>query len=337
MRATQLTVGRVRGLQQLADERGLFTILGLDQRSSLRAMLGPTAPAAVPYDALVGVKLLLTRILAPRASAVLLDPVYGAAQAVGQGVLPGSTGLIVSLESSGYDGVATAPHTALVRGFGVRKAKLMGASACKLLLHYRPDSPTAGAQEGLAAEVGEACRVHDMPLLLAPLSFSIRPQTAPKGSSAFALERPRLVLESVGRLAPLGADLLAAEFPADLQYDSPEQALATCRRLSEAVAMPWVVYSVGAEFDLFRHQVEIACRGGASGFVAGRALWQEMARLPQEQWEEFAAVTATRRLETLVQIAHAQGRPYRPTVPVPADWPDSYGLALEPAPAALVD
>ena len=33
--------------------------------------------------------------------------------------------------------------------------------------------------------------------------------------------------------------------------------------------------SAGADYKTFNRQVEIACKAGASGFLAGRALWQE--------------------------------------------------------------
>jgi sulfofructosephosphate aldolase len=37
--------------------------------------------------------------------------------------------------------------------------------------------------------------------------------------------------------------------------------------------VPWVVLSQGVPQDEFPAAVETACRGGARGFLAGRALW----------------------------------------------------------------
>jgi tagatose 1,6-diphosphate aldolase len=337
VQAGRLTVGKLRGLQQLVDERGVFTMLALDHRASLRRALNPTAPAQVPYEAMVELKLLLTRALAPHASAVLLDPTYGAAQAISQWALPGEVGLIVSLEASGYEGEPTARLTALIEGWDVAKIKLMGASAVKMLLYYHPAAASARQQQVLAAGVAESCRIHDIPLLLGPLSYALSPATAPKGSPAFAQELPQIVSDTVRRLVPAGVDLLEAEFPSDLQYDSPETALAHCLRLSEASAAPWVVLSAGADYERFLRQVEIACRGGASGFLAGRAVWQEMTRLPREEWEGFAATTAVERFLTLAEVARAEGRAYRPTVPIGLGWLDTYGRRAEPVPAALAD
>ena len=336
METRRLTVGKLRGLQQLANERGVFTMLALDHRGSLRRALNPLAPAQVPYETMVELKLLLTRILAPQASAVLLDPVYGAAQAIGQGVLPGDTGLIVSLEASGYEGEATARRTVLIPHWDVSKIKQMGASAVKLLLYYRPEAATAAEQEALVASVAESCRIHDIPFLLEPLSYSLDP-AAPAGSQAFARELPLIVQGTARRLVPLGVEVLKAEFPADLRYDAPEVALSQVRRLTEAAEAPWVLLSAAADFALFREQVEIALRGGASGFLAGRAIWQEITRLPREEWEEFASTVASERWQALVAMANAEARPYRPTIPIPPDWLEVYGREAETIPAPLAD
>jgi len=332
-----LTLGKLRGVQQLADKRGIFTMVALDHRGSLRRALNPAAPAQVPYETMVELKLLLTKALAPHASAVLLDPVYGAAQAIGQGALPGSTGLIVSLEASGYEGEETARRTVLISGWDVGKIKRMGASAAKLLLYYHPEAATARQQEELTAALSEDCRRYDIPFLLEPMSYALDPVTAPKGSFAFARERPRIVYDTALRLVPLGVDILKAEFPSDLRYETPQEALTHCRRLTDAIRVPWVLLSAAVDYELFRQQVEIACRGGASGFLAGRAIWQEITRLRREEWEEFVSTTAVARLRSLVDIANAEARPYRPMAQVPANWLETYGRLPESVLAALAD
>jgi len=334
--ANALTVGKLRGLQQIANEQGILTMLALDHRGSLRQALNPTAPAQVLPETLVELKVLLTRVLAPRVSAVLLDPVYGVAQAIGRGALPGRVGLIVSLESSAYEGEDTARLTRLISGWSVGKIKRLGASAVKLLLYYHPGSTTARHQEQLAAAVAEDCREHDIPFLLEPMSYTVD-RTVPKGSWAFAQARPQIVNDTARHLVPLGVDVLKAEFPSDLRYESPEEALSHCRRLSETIAVPWVLLSAGVDYELFRQQVEIACRGGASGFLAGRAIWQEITRLRREEWEEFAATTAASRLETLIDIANAEATPYRPTITIPENWAEVYGREAKERLAALAD
>jgi len=64
-------------------------------------------------------------------------------------------------------------------------------------------------------------------------------------------------------------------------------------------------------FNSFRKQVEIACKAGASGFLAGRALWQEGAQIrSREERMAFFTSTAAPRLKELAEIADAYGRPW---------------------------
>jgi len=72
-----LSIGTLRGLQQLADPGGIFSMCAMDHRGSLREMLSPGAPDRVGGGDLTAVKLDLVEALAPEATAVLLDPLYG--------------------------------------------------------------------------------------------------------------------------------------------------------------------------------------------------------------------------------------------------------------------
>ena len=126
-----LRIGTLRGLDACASETGKLSVLALDHRNNLRRMLGPTDPGAVPYDQLVAAKRAVVRALSGAASGILLDPELGAAQAVVDGSLPAATGLIVSVEATGYGGPSTARVTSLLSGWSVAQAKRMGADAEK--------------------------------------------------------------------------------------------------------------------------------------------------------------------------------------------------------------
>ncbi|MGQ9683031.1 MAG: tagatose 1,6-diphosphate aldolase [Anaerolineae bacterium] len=328
-------LGKVHGLRQIANRHGIVTILGLDQRGSLRRSLNPEAPMAVPAEMLIAFKMLLLRVLAPFASAVALDPLTGAGHAVASGALPGDVGLVVSQENSGYEGQAEARRTTLVAQWDVARSKQLGASAVKLLVYYRPEAATATEQVALVCDVAASCRIHDLPLLLQPLTYAL-------GGSRDALatyrrERPHLVYDSLQHLAPAGPDLLIVEFPADLERHTTEEALDHCRRVTAGLPVPWILQSGAGDYDLFMRQVELACRAGASGFLAGRVLWQEMTRLPEREWEGFAASVSLERLQGLAAIANEEGRPVAPKVELSEDWYIGYGREAEAVPAALAD
>jgi tagatose-1,6-bisphosphate aldolase len=99
-----LSLGKLRGLTEIADPSGFFTICAMDHRESMRSMLQEKDPDVVSYEEMVEHKMELCRTLSPHVSAVLLDPNFGAAQAIAGGALSGNRGLLVSIEATGYRG-----------------------------------------------------------------------------------------------------------------------------------------------------------------------------------------------------------------------------------------
>jgi hypothetical protein len=83
-RVRQLSIGKMRGLQQISNAHGFFTMTALDHRGSMQRMIAPRSPEAVTNQ-LTRYKRDLTRALAPVSSAVLIDPIYGAAQVIAGG------------------------------------------------------------------------------------------------------------------------------------------------------------------------------------------------------------------------------------------------------------
>jgi tagatose-1,6-bisphosphate aldolase len=77
----------------------MMTMCAIDHRGALKRALNGKNPDKVSYQNVVDFKLDLCQAVAPFASAVLLDPEYGAAQAIAAGLLPGSKGLLVSMET----------------------------------------------------------------------------------------------------------------------------------------------------------------------------------------------------------------------------------------------
>jgi tagatose 1,6-diphosphate aldolase len=64
-------------------------------------------------------------------------------------------------------------------------------------------------------------------------------------------------------------------------------------------------------FDLFYQEVEIACQAGASGFLAGRALWQEATEISSRQERlKFLETTVVKRLEGLTKLANTHATPW---------------------------
>ncbi len=310
---SRLTIGKIRGLQQLANADGIFTICAMDHRRSLRRIIEGehVIEGGTEYEEMAQRKLELCSHLAPHASAVLLDPIYGAAQCIGNGVLPKSTGLLVSLEASGYGGGTEYRLTELQEGWSVEKIKRMGASAAKLLVYYRPDLiELAGKLLDMIDSIALDCQKYDLPFVVEPLSYPVGEEV--NNPRQFATVKEQLVPKTAQHITALPVDVLKAEFPADMRYKKDKAELIDlCRQLDKSSQVPWVVLSAGVSFELFCQQVEIACRGGASGFLAGRAIWQEAMNIDDAgERAQLLATLAVDRLNKLNEIAAKYAVPW---------------------------
>ena len=300
-----LTIGKIHGLHRCSSPDGTFTILALDHRGNLKRAINPNDPDSVPYQTIVQLKQDLTSVLSPKADGMLLDPVYGAAQMIASGALHAHTGLLVAVEKTGYAGDPTERETRILPGWGVEKIARMGAAAVKLLVYYHPEAPNRLIQEGIIQQVASECQDFDIPFFLEPLSYSLDPNKKKLPS----LERQQVVVETARRLTPMGVDVLKAEFPVDIEGDTDiENWHKACRALTAASVTPWVLLSAGVSFEDFRRQTEIACKEGACGVLAGRAVWKEAVSLKGESRMNFLETTATARLGTLGNLVKAHAR-----------------------------
>jgi tagatose 1,6-diphosphate aldolase len=303
-----LTLGIRRGLQQCSTRRGALSVLAVDHRQSLRRLLHPKAPGATTHAELTAFKRLVVSALAPSATAVLLDPEFGAPQCILTGDVPGSVGLVVAGEATGYAGEPTARQTRIQPGWSVHDGKQIGASAVKLLVYYHPDAPTALNTELLVRQFADECGTEQIPFFLEAVSYSLHEGHKTLGGD----ERRRVVLETARRLTPLGVDVLKAEFPLDATDEPDEREWErACVELSQASVAPWILLSASARYNIFLHQVRIACEAGASGVAVGRAVWQEAAAMVGTERREFLDGCARERMAEISQLCEALARPWQ--------------------------
>jgi len=308
---TQLTIGKLRGLQQLANQHGMLTLCAADHRDSLKKALGHGNPASVTYQDMVNFKLDLCQAVVPYASGVLLDPIYGAAQAITAGVLPGNVGMLVSIEETGYTGDKSRRITTLLPDWNAAKIKRMGASAVKLLIYFRPDlKDIAAHQLSLVRQLAQDCIKEDIPLLVEVVHYALDDQG--ETQLEFQKKKPQLVIESAAQITALPVDVLKTEFPAEigLGYDD-KTLLGFCNQLNEASRLPWILLSAGADYLSVEKEVQIASQAGASGFLAGRALWQESAPITdRSERMHFLQHTAAPRLQQIAGFVNSLGKPW---------------------------
>lgn len=312
-----MSLGKIRRLEQCADGSNRFVMLAADQRGNLRKALNPDNPGSVDSRALSGFKVDLMTSLSGEATAVLLDPEYGAAQSIAAGAIAGTAGLIVALEETGYIESPYDRRSKILPGWSAAQAEAIGASAAKLLVYYHPDAAGAAVQEALIAETAVECARVELPLIVEPLSFPLDDRALNND------ERRYVVAETARRLGWIdGVDVLKMEFPA--LPDEPETWEAACADLHAAAPVSWVLLSAGVDFDTFARQAQVACDAGASGVLAGRAVWKEAATLPRDGRLAFFATTGRTRMRALAEIVRSHAHPWRrpnpDAVDLPPDW-----------------
>jgi tagatose 1,6-diphosphate aldolase len=329
-----ISLGRLRGITRIADEHGIFTITALDHRGTLKSMLKRCIGSENPsWEDIVSEKVRLAKALLSHSSAVLLDPIYGLGPLIARGVIPPSVGILVACEQSGYEEFNNTRITILQPGWSIEGIKLAGGDAVKLLLFYNPEAPEAERQERLVEAVAKECRRHDLPLILEPIVYPVTPGQK-KSEPEFADSLSRLVIESARRLVPLGVDVLKAEFVVDVRREKDEPKIRDAYvELSETARVPWVLLSGGADFATFQRQFEFACEAGASGFLAGRAIWQDaMDHADPSDRERFLNRVAVGRLKILNAIASSLATPLhqklpKDALPTPGEgWHEKYAI-----------
>jgi tagatose 1,6-diphosphate aldolase len=300
-----LSAGKLWGLRRLADDAGRWKMIAVDQRPPvMQPIARQRGLAEAPYDDVAAVKRLLTQHLSPVASAMLLDPNYAYPQGVG--VVSPRTGLCLTLEHHVTQDHGQGRLSQPIPHWSVAQIRRIGADAVKLLVWYRPDAPEAvrAHQQALVRRIGQECRDHDIVLLLELLVYPLAGD-APGHVDA---HRTQLVLDSMRDFADpgFGVDIYKLEPPAMLRdVPDPEgpQAAAVQRTydaLGALTTRPWVLLSAASGPVDFERSLTYACRAGASGYLCGRAIWQDA-------FDRFPDLAAMGQALALEAVPYVQG------------------------------
>ncbi|MFI7709032.1 hypothetical protein [Nonomuraea sp. NPDC049480] len=253
-------------LSPLTRPSGGFAMLAVDQREAMRAMFAEHMPGPVLDETLTRFKVEATRVLSPYASGVLVDREFAFDAVTAAGAVAPGCGLIAAADRliPGADEIVGAVE--IDSEVVPAEVKAAGAVALKLLLLWRPDEDP-DKRVAMVEEFVAMCGAAGLISIVEPVSrkpLDGRPWDWADG-----------VLAAAKELGDLGADLYKAEVPLHGEGD-PAEILRGCEQLTAAIGSPWVVLSSGVRADLFPRAVELACKAGASGFLAGRAVWRDV-------------------------------------------------------------
>ncbi len=280
-----LSAGKLRGIRRMADAGGRFKMTAVDQRPPIINPIAAHHGGAAPWGEVARFKTMLVDILQGQSTAMLLDPNFAYPMAAAT-VLDPRLGLIMTLEDSVFTETAEGRLSSEIDGWSVEKIRRSGADAVKVLAWYRPDAPRSvnEHQKAFTRRIGEACQRYDIPYLFELLVY---PLPGEKNQTTQYIEmadkRADLVLESVAEFArpDYGIDIFKLESPVPAREcpgagaPGAEKVQALFDEMGRLCARPWVMLSAGAGMAEFRNVLSHAYAAGASGYLAGRAIWSE--------------------------------------------------------------
>ncbi len=317
------TIGKARRLSRLMNKNSQFSIVAMDQRAILTNVLAElknVAPDALPFSDVLAVKRLLVETLAEKASAMLFDPNIAVPAAIAH--LPRDTGLVVALEDHRVEDTGRGRKTNSIVGWSVEKIQRLGADAVKLLVWYNPDAaPDVRLhQQNYVRAVAQECARHEMPFILELLTFSLEPDGASADRyTEFQGKRSELVLRSVEEFSKPRylVDLFKLESPIPAKELGPftgneaDPAFADVGAICAEAGIPWVLLSGGGAPSQFMNVLDHAYAAGASGFLAGRAIWLEPIRFfpDLERCRQELKTSGRKILERLIDrtLSNARG------------------------------
>jgi len=245
---------------------GTYAMVAMDQRESLRTMFREHGHD----DSDERVRLFKTAVareLAPHASGFLIEPDFVADV---RPLVP--RGLIMAVDLLEQERGGIVEDTQLDEIDDVPD----GVVALKLLVIWRDDDRRRERVEMCERFVALAQR-HGVLSVLEPV-----------------VREDHQILDAARELGATRPSLYKAQAP------RAGDVVARCREITNALPVPWVVLSQGVPRDEFPQAVENACKGGARGFLAGRALWTNT--LAADDPTELLRTQSVPRLHELTEI-----------------------------------
>ena len=270
-------------MKNVSNERGVIAAAAMDQRGSLKKMLGSRANDA----GLEEFKINVTEVLTQHASAILLDPEWGlpAAKRRAKG-----SGLLLAYEKTGYDKALPGRLPDLLDVWSVKRLKEAGADCVKILLYYSTfdEKKINDHKQAWTERIGDECRANDIPFFLELIGYK---EGLDEKGADYAKLKPEVVAKSMEEFSKdrYGVDVLKVEIPINLQYVegaksfkgtkaySKAEALAHYRAAATATDKPFIYLSAGVSNAEFIEDLEFAAESGVkfNGVLCGRATWKD--------------------------------------------------------------
>jgi tagatose 1,6-diphosphate aldolase len=283
----KITPGKLAGLKRVSTERGIIAAAAMDQRGSLQKSLAKEKGGEVGDALMEEFKSLVTEVLTPHASAILLDPEWGLPAAKRRAK---NAGLLLAYEKTGYDKTGPGRLGDLLDHWSARRLKEAGADCVKILLYYTPfDSKDVNDKKHAWVErIGDECRANDIPFFLEFVGYE---EGADEKGFEYAKKKPQIVTESMREFSKprYGVDVLKVEVPVNMKFVEGAKAYAGQKAYTKKEAAdlflkaagvttkPFIYLSAGVSNAEFTEALELAGESGVkfNGVLCGRATWKD--------------------------------------------------------------
>jgi len=283
----RITPGKLAGMKRVADGRGVIAAAAMDQRGSLQKALAKEKGGEISDAMMQEFKALVTEVLTPHASAILLDPEWGIGPSKKRAK---NAGLLLAYEKTGYDKTGPGRLPDLLDDWSVRRLKEAGADCIKILLYYTPldPKPINEIKHAWVERIGDECRANDIPFFL---EFVVYEEGADEKGLEFAKKKPGAVTGSMAEFSKdrYGVDVLKVEVPVNMKFVEGSKAFAgeraytrdEAKRLfldaAKAATKPFIYLSAGVSNAEFTESLALASESGVryAGVLCGRATWKD--------------------------------------------------------------
>lgn len=271
-------------MQNLLNDHGIIAALAIDQRGALKKMITKYKPSGAKEQDLIDYKKLVSQVLTPYSSSILLDPEYGLPAAK---VRHKNAGLLLAYEKTGYDATVKGRLPDLLSVWSVRRLKDAGADAIKFLLYYDIDEEQYINEQKHAfiERLGAECAYYDIPFYLELVSYDSNNDDS--STIEFAKVKPHKVNDMMKEFSKpcYKIDVLKVEVPVNMKYvegftDGPvayskQEAANYFKQQSESTHLPFIFLSAGVSAELFQQTLFFAKESGSrfNGVLCGRATW----------------------------------------------------------------
>lgn len=277
-------------------KNGKYLMLAFDHRGSFKRLMNSEKPDSVTEEMAIALKKQVIESVYDVMSSILVDEDIGlpALKQVFEG--KESKPFLMPLEKSGYEQKGKERLTTLEKT--ASQLKGLGASGAKLLLFFNPNAKSAQGQITTAKVAIEDCKKFDIPLFLEPRTYNDEGKEADEMEP---LEREKIAIDTLKML------IEHKIYPDVYKLEYPGSALScqTYSAILQDYRIPWIMLTMGASFEEFTKQLEEAVVRGCVGFLAGRALWQEVCGISGGDKEKFLSETLTQRFKTISQITQS--------------------------------